>query len=157
MSGHASAAAIRFARLSPSRCCAVALLLATTLGLSKDASAQVGMPTDQQAIKMISSGQAAGGGRSTGGSFLLEGTIGQTVAAPMSGGSFLIRSGFVAMCPDDLEVGDIDGDGSVGGSDLGILLLLYGPCPDPFSCPGDLDNNGEVDAGDIGLMLVLWH
>ena len=42
-------------------------------------------------------------------------------------------------------------------SDLGITLLLFGPCPDPFTCMGDLDGNGEVDAGDIALLLVNWH
>jgi len=106
---------------------------------------------------MISSGLAGGGGRSQGGSFSLEGTIGQTVAAPMDGGAFLVRSGFIPMCLADCDLGDIDCDGGINGSDLGILLLLYGPCPDPFSCPGDLDNNGEVNGGDIGIMMLLWR
>lgn len=106
---------------------------------------------------MLSAVHASGGGKSFGGNLSMEGTIGQTVAAPMSGGEFLMRNGFIPMCPSDCELGDIDCDGSVNGSDLGILLLLVGPCPDPYSCVGDLDNNGEVDAGDIGMMLVLWH
>ena len=89
---------------------------------------------------MISAGQGGGGGRSQGGAFSLEGTIGQTVASSMSGGSFLMRSGFIPMCPSDCDLGDIDCDGSVSGSDLGIVLLLFGHCPDPFSCPGDQDN-----------------
>lgn len=136
---------------------ATAMFVATVLGVHSLAFGQAATPTGQQPFKMISSGLAGGGGRSQGGSFSLEGTIGQTVAKPMDGGSFLIQSGFIPMCPPDCELGDIDCDDSVSGSDLGIILLLFGPCPDPFSCPGDLDNNGEVDGGDLGLVLLLWR
>lgn len=156
MGGMASAIR-RHARFGQGRRGFAALLFATCLGLSSDALSQGGAPTDQQTIRMISSGQAGGGGRSRGGSFSLEGTIGQTVARPSSGGAFLMQSGFIPMCPADFETGDIDGDGSIGGGDLAILLLLYGPCPDPYSCPGDLDNNGEVDSGDLGVLLISWH
>jgi len=135
----------------------LALLAAASVAMSARALAGGVSPTTQETVRMISAGQAGGGGRSQGGAFSLEGTIGQTVASSMSGGSFLMRSGFIPMCPSDCDLGDIDCDGSVSGSDLGIVLLLFGPCPDPFSCPGDLDNNGEVDGGDIGLMMVLWH
>ena len=138
-----------------------ALLFACALGISAAALAQSAAPgtapTGSQTVRMISSGQAGGGGRSQGGLFSLQGTIGQTVAKPMSGGNYLMRNGFIPMCPSDFELGDLDGDGSVNGSDLSILLLLFGRCPDPFSCPGDLDNNGDVDACDIALLLVEWH
>lgn len=133
------------------------LLSLGVLMLAASALAQSSDPNDQRPIQMISAAQAGGGGRSQGGSFSVEGTIGQTVARAMSGGSFRVRSGFIPMCQTDCEIGDIDCDDSVNGSDLGILLLLFGDCADPFSCPGDLDNNGSVDGGDIGLMLVLWH
>ncbi len=156
MGGIASATG-RSSGTGMARATAAALLFAAVLGLTRSTLAQSTGRTDQQSVRMISSGQAGGGGRSLGGAFSLEGTIGQTVAAPMSGGAFAMRSGFIPMCFTDCELGDIDCDGSVNGSDLGILLLLFGPCPDPFSCPGDLDNNGEVDSGDIGLMMVLWH
>ena len=49
--------------------------------------------------------------------------------------------------------GDLDGDGVVGGGDLSILLLDYGPCP---SCASDLDGNGVVDSGDIAFLLLLF-
>jgi len=145
--------------LAPStrRRIAVSLFAASALGLAASAMAQSGMPTGQETLRITSSSHAGGGGRSQGGSFMLQGTMGQTVARPMSGGDFLTQSGFISTCTVGCELGDIDCDGSVNGSDLGILLLLFGPCPDPYSCPGDLDNNGEVDAGDLGLMLVLWH
>ncbi len=49
--------------------------------------------------------------------------------------------------------GDLDGDGTVGASDISILLLDYGVCP---GCPSDLDGSGEVDAGDIAFLLLLF-
>ena len=49
--------------------------------------------------------------------------------------------------------GDLDGDGTVGASDISILLLDYGVCS---GCPSDLDGSGEVDAGDIAFLLLLF-
>jgi murein tripeptide amidase MpaA len=49
--------------------------------------------------------------------------------------------------------GDLDGDGSVGASDIGIVLLDFGPCA---GCTSDLDGSGTVDAGDIALLLLLF-
>ncbi|MFO0826845.1 MAG: hypothetical protein U0572_01740 [Phycisphaerales bacterium] len=46
---------------------------------------------------------------------------------------------------------DLDGDGSVGASDLGILLGAWGT-----SGPGDLDGDGVVGATDLGLLLGAW-
>ena len=134
-----------------------AATLLVAVAVSTPALAQNVDPTNPAPIRMISAGQAGGGGLSTGASFSLEGTIGQTVAAPMSGGAFRIQSGFVPMCPSSCEPGDLDCDGNINGGDLGVLLLSFGECPDPFDCSADLDGNGEVDAGDISLMLVSWH
>jgi hypothetical protein len=49
-------------------------------------------------------------------------------------------------CPSDFN-----GDGSVDGGDLGILLSQWG-------LPGaaDLDGNGTVDGADLGLLLGAW-
>ncbi|MCA9286480.1 MAG: hypothetical protein KDA22_14745 [Phycisphaerales bacterium] len=49
--------------------------------------------------------------------------------------------------------GDLDGDGTVGGADLGLLLGAWGPCP---ACAADLDGNGMVDGADLGLLLAQW-
>ncbi|MBX3375316.1 MAG: VCBS repeat-containing protein [Phycisphaeraceae bacterium] len=49
---------------------------------------------------------------------------------------------------------DLDGDGTVGFSDLLILLGAWGPCADP--CPADLDGDGEVGFGDLLLLLSAW-
>lgn len=52
--------------------------------------------------------------------------------------------------------GDLDGDGSVGASDLLILLTNWGPCPDCDDCPADLDGNCSVGASDLLILLVNW-
>ncbi len=49
-------------------------------------------------------------------------------------------------CPADL-----DSDGSVGASDLAILLAGWGG-----SGSADIDNSGSVDAGDLAIMLAAW-
>lgn len=49
-------------------------------------------------------------------------------------------------CPADL-----DGDRSVSGSDLALVLLDFGPCT---GCASDLDASGQVDAGDLAVMLL---
>ena len=51
--------------------------------------------------------------------------------------------------------GDLDGDGSVGPSDISILLLDFGPCPGT-PCPSDLDGDGDVTSGDIAFLLLLF-
>lgn len=47
--------------------------------------------------------------------------------------------------------GDLDGNGSVDGADLGILLGDWGA-----SGLADLDGNGMVDGADLGVMLGAW-
>ncbi|MEE9130176.1 MAG: hypothetical protein V3T84_09170 [Phycisphaerales bacterium] len=53
-------------------------------------------------------------------------------------------------------IGDLDGDGSVGASDLLILLVSWGPCADCDDCPADLDGDGSVGASDLLILLVNW-
>jgi hypothetical protein len=48
-------------------------------------------------------------------------------------------------CPADLN-----GDGSVDGADLGLLLGAWGG-PD-----GDLNASGSTDGADLGLLLGAW-
>jgi hypothetical protein len=54
----------------------------------------------------------------------------------------------------DTIAADLDGDGVVGGSDLGMLLGSWGECP--AGCVADLDCNGVIDGSDLGLMLGSW-
>ncbi len=49
-------------------------------------------------------------------------------------------------CPADL-----DGDGAVGGADLGILLGGWG-----LPGPADLDRDGAVTGADLGALLGAW-
>ncbi len=53
-------------------------------------------------------------------------------------------------------VGDLDGDGSVGASDLLILLVSWGSCPPKGDCPADLNDDGSVGAADLLILLVNW-
>jgi hypothetical protein len=46
--------------------------------------------------------------------------------------------------------GDFDGDGTVSGRDLGLLLGAWGPAK---GSPYDLNNDGSVDGLDLGILL----
>jgi hypothetical protein len=48
---------------------------------------------------------------------------------------------------------DLNHDGHVDGADLGLLLTVWGACPE---CDADLNGDGEVDGADLGLMLAAW-
>lgn len=50
-------------------------------------------------------------------------------------------------------VADLDGSGSVGASDLAILLGSWGPCE---GCPADFDGDDVVDAADLAQLLGAW-
>jgi len=52
--------------------------------------------------------------------------------------------------------GDLNGDNSVDGADLLILLSAWGPCADPDDCPGDLNSDGMVDGADLLILLSNW-
>ena len=59
--------------------------------------------------------------------------------------------------PDDCEaIGDLNGDGSVGASDLLILLANWGPCADCAACPADLNDDCTVGAADLLFLLANW-
>jgi len=51
---------------------------------------------------------------------------------------------------------DLDGDGSVGGADLAILLAAWGGCPPKGACPADLDGDGTVGGADLAVLLADW-
>jgi hypothetical protein len=48
---------------------------------------------------------------------------------------------------------DLDGDGSVGSSDLGVLLSAWGACS---GCAADIDADGDVGSSDLGILLSNW-
>jgi hypothetical protein len=51
-------------------------------------------------------------------------------------------------------LGDLDGDGSVGITDLLELIGAWGACGAP--CPADLDGSGTVGIADLLAMLGNW-
>jgi len=53
---------------------------------------------------------------------------------------------------------DLNGDGTVDATDLGIMLGAWGDCPSKgkSACVGDLDGDGAVTAADLGLLLGAW-
>jgi formylglycine-generating enzyme required for sulfatase activity len=56
-------------------------------------------------------------------------------------------------CPSNAQcVGDLNGDASVNGDDLGVLLSAWGP----GSGPADLNADGYVNGDDLGTLLSAW-
>jgi probable HAF family extracellular repeat protein len=53
-----------------------------------------------------------------------------------------------------LSCGDLNGDGAVDQSDLGILLADYGCSAGLGECPGDTDADGDTDQSDLGVLLA---
>jgi hypothetical protein len=54
-------------------------------------------------------------------------------------------------------LGDLDGDGVVGLSDLLILLSAWGACPPPpAECPADLSGDSSVGLADLLILLSAW-
>jgi hypothetical protein len=73
--------------------------------------------------------------------------------------SFPPLSGNVAIVPGTAGIlGDLDGDGVVGITDLLLLLAAWGPCPDPCppSCLGDLNADCAVGITDLLILLANW-
>jgi len=48
---------------------------------------------------------------------------------------------------------DLNGDGIVGGADLGVLLSAWGPASNGVA---DLNHDGSVDGLDLGMLLSQW-
>lgn len=62
-----------------------------------------------------------------------------------------IPQGGANQCPADL-----DDDGQVGSSDIGLLIAQWGDCNPKGDCAADLDGDGKVNASDLGLMIGAW-
>jgi len=59
----------------------------------------------------------------------------------------------VELGPPAGDPADVDGDGIVGGADLGVLLSQWGACA---GCAADLDGDGVVGGADIAVLLGAW-
>jgi hypothetical protein len=62
----------------------------------------------------------------------------------------LIIAGKGPSAPPTSNPADLNGDGLVDGSDLGILLGAW------ETVVGDIDGDGTTDGLDLGLMLAEW-
>lgn len=95
---------------------------------------------------------ASGGGTMSSANFVLDGTIGQTVAGPSSSASFVLNSGFWQNFGTGAEYlcGDVDDNGRVDITDA-VFIVNYifagGAAPDPLAS-GDVDCNARVDITD---------
>ena len=58
----------------------------------------------------------------------------------------------IEMLPPESCPADLNGDGTVNGADLGILLVSWGAA----GGGADIDGSGVVDGGDLGLLLGGW-
>ena len=50
---------------------------------------------------------------------------------------------------------DLDGDGRVGGTDLGLLFSAWGICATD-ECSADFNRDGVVGPDDLGTLLAAW-
>ena len=62
----------------------------------------------------------------------------------------------IRLTPIVRPLGDLDGDGTVGASDLLILLASWGPCDDCGNCPADLNGDCVIGAADLLILLANW-
>ncbi len=95
---------------------------------------------------------ASGGGTMSSANFVLDGTIGQTVAGPSTSTNFNLNSGFWQDFSTGAEFlcGDVDDNDRVDITDA-VFLVSYifggGPAPDPLES-GNVDCNDRVDITD---------
>ena len=83
--------------------------------------------------------------------------VGSLVAHDLAGGHHgNVNDAIWWRAPDQLcaPASDLDGDGIVSGTDLGVLLGAWGPC-EPGAA-ADLDMSGTVDGQDMALLLAAW-
>lgn len=87
-------------------------------------------------------------------------TPGSAFNVSLDGGRVYISDGQAGLrIFGDCEIGtpgDLDGDGSVGVSDLLILLGSWGPCGDCDDCIADLDDDCTVGVSDLLILLGNW-
>ena len=87
------------------------------------------------------------------GTTVIVGARGNDDNGGASGSAYLLDAGGApGNCP-----WDIDGNGTVGATDLLALLVSWGGCDDCSDCPADFDSyNCVVGATDLLALLVHW-
>lgn len=96
-----------------------------------------------------------GGGTSAGGSFTLNGTIGQPDAGVMSGGSFTLSGGFWVGAPPSNPPcdGDVNCDFALNGLDVEVQELAVGGDMTDY-CLADPDFNGDFALNGLDVESV---
>lgn len=51
---------------------------------------------------------------------------------------------------------DLNGDSTVNGVDLAVVLEAWGPCPSGATCVADLDGDAQVGGLDLTALLAAW-
>ncbi|MFO0782536.1 MAG: dockerin type I domain-containing protein [Phycisphaerales bacterium] len=128
-----------------------------------------GMPVNGVATYTGTEWRALGGG--TSGKFPTGGVTGVAmlravpasgVAPGESGETLLVGGGFTQTPSGDAGLArwnmcacpaDLNHDGQVDGTDMGMLLSSWGPCR---GCDADLNGDGQVNGTDLGLLLGEW-
>ncbi len=70
-----------------------------------------------------------------------------------SNGAGLVAWGVEETPTDPCSAVDLDGNGQVGSSDLGLLIAAWGTCS---GCPADINGDGKVDGGDLAQIIAFW-
>jgi len=94
-----------------------------------------------------------GGGTSSGGAFVLSGTIGQPDAGVLTAGSFELTGGYWGTQAAGVA-GDCNGDGLIDLNDYACFAdCLLGPAQGllPGCEPFDSNGDGHVDLRDVGF------
>jgi hypothetical protein len=96
-----------------------------------------------------------GGGASTGGSFVLQATIGQPDAGTMSGGTFTLYGGFwgpIAAAPPPCDP-DYNQDGNADQDDVLYLINVIGGGGNPTGRDPDFTGDGNADQDDVVALI----
>ncbi|MHC4415966.1 MAG: hypothetical protein ACYS0G_11845 [Planctomycetota bacterium] len=86
----------------------------------------------------------------------VNGTFDQVNAPPGVDVAFEAGAVIVTVVDGPTVIGDLNQDGTVGISDLLILLASWGPCPPKGDCPADLNDDGIVGISDLLTLLANW-
>lgn len=123
---------------------AASLVIAWLLSSMPVALAQTGGPYD------LSWHNIGPGGRASGGSYDLLGSVGQPDAATMSGGSYTLTGGFLPGGPTCALAGDLDNDGQVTVLDIQLIAAAWPQAVATF--PYDQSGDGDLDIQDVTLV-----
>ncbi len=137
------------------------------LGVTAAANAPAGADTPNAIAKPAAGEQikwrvvSGGGNRSSSGSIILTGTVGQTAAGMVSNSNYQIYQGFwqsfvIGSCCTTVTTGDVDASASVDISDLSAMVdYLFNSLPFPGACfqEQDVDRSLAVDISDLQAII----